>query len=89
LTRITAAITRRFIVHRAVKLKRSLRDNESGDTATPEAAAEEEAAAVEAAAVEAAAVEAAAVEVAEEEVVVAARVAPSAASYWRHSAWKC
>src|SRR5215471_7595655 len=35
LTRITAAIIRRFIVHLPVKGKRSLRDNESGGTATP------------------------------------------------------
>ena len=79
--------------------QRSLRDNESGGTATPvEAAVEAEAAAVEAAAVveaaaaaaaavEAAAVEAAAVEAAAVE--AAARVAPSAASCWRHSVWNC
>src|SRR5215831_15196696 len=73
LTRITAAITRRFIVHLPVKLKRSLRDNESGGTATPVEAA------VAAAAVAAAAAAA----------VGAARVAPSAASCWRHSVWNC
>src|SRR5215510_12237430 len=32
---ITAAITKRFIVYLSLKLKRSLRDNESGGTATP------------------------------------------------------
>ena len=83
--------------------QRSLRDNESGGTATPvEAAVEAEAAAVEAAAVveaaaeaaaaEAAAVEAAAVEAAAVEaaaVEAAARVAPSAASCWRYSVWNC
>src|SRR5262245_1363979 len=83
--------TRRFIVHLSVKLKRWLRDNESGGTATPltqeaiqtEAEEEEAAAAAEAEAEE----EAAAAE--EEVVVVAARVAPSAASCWRHSVWNC
>ena len=74
--------------------QRSLRDNESGGTATPvEAAVEAEAAAVEAAAVvEAAAAAAAAVEAAAVEaaaVEAAARVAPSAASCWRHSVWNC
>jgi hypothetical protein len=61
-----------------------------GDTATPEAAAEEEAeAAAEEEAEVAAEEEAEAAEAAAEVEVVAARVAPSAASCWRHSGWNC
>ena len=95
LTRITAAITRRFIVHLSAKLKRSFRDNKSGGTATPlmaeaEAAAAVEEEAAEEAAEEEAEAEAEAAEAAAAEVeVVAARVAPSAASWWRPSGWNC
>ena len=88
MTRITATILRRFTVHPPVKLKRSLRDNESGGTATPLIQEEAVEAAAETSAAEAA-VEPATEAAAEEEVVVAARVAPSAASCWRQSAWNC